>query len=228
MRILVLGRGKTGSFVASVAAERGHSVRVLDEAQNRNAMALTPPLLVVYDVVIDFTTPEAAVHNMRACLATGAKMVVGTTGWYAHLDDMCALVQRHSAALLYGTNFSLGVQILFRLAETLREEARGYEISIEETHHITKIDAPSGTALSLQDIFKAVNPETEVEIVSHRVEDVHGEHIITARSADDVLTVKHESHSRRPFAEGAVRAAEWVQSRTGCFDFHDVFPQIYA
>jgi 4-hydroxy-tetrahydrodipicolinate reductase len=155
-------------------------------------------------------------------------MVVGTTGWYAHLDDMCALVQRHSAALLYGTNFSLGVQILFRLAETLREEARGYEISIEETHHITKIDAPSGTALSLQDIFKAVNPETEVKIVSHRVKDVHGEHIITARSADDVLTVKHESHSRRPFAVGAVRAAEWLQSRTGCFDFHDVFPQIYA
>jgi 4-hydroxy-tetrahydrodipicolinate reductase len=228
MRILVLGRGKTGSLVASVAAERGHSVRVLDEAQNHNAMALTPPLLVGFEVVIDFTTPEAAVQNMRACLATGAKMVVGTTGWYSHLDDMCALVQRRSAALLYGTNFSLGVQILFRLAETLREEARGYEISIEETHHVTKIDAPSGTALSLQDILKSVNPETEVEIVSHRVEDVHGEHVITARSADDVLTVKHESHSRRPFAEGAVRAAEWVQSRTGCFDFHDVFPQIYA
>jgi 4-hydroxy-tetrahydrodipicolinate reductase len=228
MRILVLGRGKTGSLVASVAAERGHSVRVLDEAQNHNAMALTPPLLVGFEVVIDFTTPAAAVQNMRACLATGAKMVVGTTGWYAHLDDMCAIAQRRSAALLYGTNFSLGVQILFRLAETLREEAHGYEISIEETHHITKIDAPSGTALSLQDIFKAVNPETEVEIVSHRVEDVHGEHIITARSADDLLTVKHESHSRRPFAEGAVRAAEWVQSRTGCFDFHDVFPQIYA
>ena len=100
MRILVLGRGKTGSLVATIAAERGHSVRVLDEAQNHNAMALTPPLLAGFEVIIDFTTPDAAVQNMRACLATGAKMVVGTTGWYSQLDDMCAIAARRSGAWL--------------------------------------------------------------------------------------------------------------------------------
>jgi 4-hydroxy-tetrahydrodipicolinate reductase len=228
MRILVLGRGKTGSLVAAIAAERGHSVRVLDEAQNHNAMALTPPLLAGFEVVIDFTTPEAAVQNMRACLATGAKMVVGTTGWYSHLKDMCSLTERRSAGLLYGTNFSIGMQILFRLADTLRKEARGYELSIEETHHVTKLDAPSGTALSLQAILRSVDAAGEVDIKSNRVEDVLGEHIITARSADDVLTLRHQSHSRRAFADGAVRGAEWLQSRSGCFDFSDVFPQIYA
>ena len=227
MRILLLGRGKTGSLVATVAADRGHSVRVLDEAQNHNAMALTPPLLAGFEVVIDFTTPEAAVQNMRACLATGAKMVVGTTGWYSQLNDMRSLAERRSAALLYGTNFSYGMQILFRLAETLRQEARGYTISIEETHHISKKDAPSGTALSLQEILRSVQPG-EINIRSNRVEDVQGEHIITARSQDDVLTLRHESNSRRAFADGAVRGAEWLQSRTGCFDFHDVFSQIYA
>src|SRR5258708_15817894 len=145
MRILVLGRGKTGSLVASVAAERGHSVRVLDEAQNRNAMALTPPLLVGFEVVIDFTTPEAAVQNMRACMATGAKMVVGTTGWYSHLDDMCALAQRRSAALLYGTNVSLGVQILFRLAEASLEVPHRYDLSVDQPHPAPTIHAPSPT-----------------------------------------------------------------------------------
>ena len=227
MRILLLGRGKTGSLVAAVAAERGHSVRVLDEAQNHNAMALTPPLLAGFEVVIDFTTPEAAVQNMRACLATGAKMVVGTTGWYSQLNDMRALAERRSAALLYGTNFSHGMQILFRLAETLRQEARGYTISIEETHHVSKKDAPSGTALSLQQILRSVQPD-EIDIRSNRVEDVQGEHIITARGPEDVVTLRHESNSRRAFADGAVRGAEWLQSRTGCFDFHDVFSQIYA
>ena len=227
MRILVLGRGKTGSLVATVAAERGHSVRVLDEAHNHDAMALTPVFLAGFEVITDFTTPKAAVQNMRACLASGAKMVVGTTGWYPSLSDMRALAERKGAALLYGTNFSFGVQILFRLAETLQREARGYSISIEETHHVSKQDAPSGTALSLQQILKSVQP-TEIDIRSNRVEDVHGEHIITARSAEDVLTLRHESNSRRPFAEGAVRGAEWLVSRTGCFDFHDVFSQVYA
>lgn len=226
MRILVLGRGKTGSLVATIAAERGHSVRVLDEAQNHDAMALTPPLLTGFEVIIDFTTPDAAVQNMRACLATGAKMVVGTTGWYSQLDDMCAIAARRSGALLYGTNFSFGVQVLYRLADTLRQLARGYELSIEETHHVTKVDAPSGTALSLQEILKSVDFAGEIPITSHRIEDVHGDHLITARSADDVLTIRHESRSRRAFAEGAVRGAEWLQSRTGCFDFHAVFSQV--
>src|ERR1700709_2117359 len=106
MRILVLGHGKTGKVVAEVAAEHGHSVHVLDAKENKDAAALTAPFVTGFDVIIDFTTPEAVVQNMRACLATGAKMVIGTTGWYSKLADMTSLAERRGAALLYGTNFS--------------------------------------------------------------------------------------------------------------------------
>src|SRR5579875_1945915 len=106
MLFLVLGRGKTGGQVAQVAHERGHGVRVVGEEENRNAMALTAPFLAGFDAVIDFTTAEAAVQNMRACLANGARMVVGTTGWYEQLSDMRALAARRSAGLLYSSNFS--------------------------------------------------------------------------------------------------------------------------
>src|SRR6201994_5173331 len=119
MRILVLGMGKTGKLVAQVAAERGHSVHVLDAKENANSSALTPPFVAGFDVVIDFTTPEAAVQNMRACLATGAKMVVGTTGWYDKLPDMRGLAERRQAGLLYGTNFSVGVQVMLKLAQEM-------------------------------------------------------------------------------------------------------------
>jgi 4-hydroxy-tetrahydrodipicolinate reductase len=138
MLFLVLGRGKTGSLVAQVAKERGHGVRVVGEEENRNASALTAPVLAGFDAVIDFTTPEAAVQNMRACLATGARMVVGTTGWYQHLDDMKALCARRGAALLYSTNFSIGVQALFKVARELAVAAPGYRFSIRETHHAGK------------------------------------------------------------------------------------------
>src|SRR5580698_7143457 len=152
MRILVLGQGKTGKLVAEVAAERGHGVHVLDELENTSAGALTPPFVAGFDVVIDFTTPEAVVQNLRACLATGAKMVVGTTGWYAKLADMRGLAERKGAGLLYGTNFSIGVQVMMELTRAMGEALKGagYSYSLEETHHVSKLDAPSGTALTIQ------------------------------------------------------------------------------
>src|SRR6201996_7867269 len=116
MRILVLGVGKTGKLVAEVAAERGHSVHVLDAKENKDAAALTAPFVAGFDIIIDFTTPEAVVTNMRACLAVGAKMVIGTTGWYEKLPDMKALAERRDGSLLYGTNSSIGVQKMFALA----------------------------------------------------------------------------------------------------------------
>src|SRR5579875_2148636 len=155
MLLMVLGRGRTGSLVAKVAHERGHGVRVVGEEENRNAAATTGPILAGFDAVIDFTTPEAAVQNMRACLANGARMVVGTTGWYQHLDDMRALCQRRGGALLYSSNFSIGVQAIFRVARELAHAAPGYSITITETHHAGKKDAPSGTALSLKQILQS-------------------------------------------------------------------------
>ena len=116
MIFLVLGRGKTGQVVADVAAQRGHSVRVIGEEENGNASALTAPMLAQFDAVIDFTTPQAVIPNMRACFANGARVVVGTTGWYDKLDEMRAICERRNGALLYGANFSVGVQVMYQLA----------------------------------------------------------------------------------------------------------------
>ncbi len=236
MRVLVLGHGKTGKLVADVAAERGHGVHVLDAKENPSAAALTPPFVAGFDVVIDFTTPEAAVQNMRACLATGARMVIGTTGWYDKLADMRGLTERRQAGLLYGTNFSVGVQVMMQLAGQMGAALKdaGYTFAIEETHHVSKLDQPSGTALTLADAVFTKTPTDaapaihagSIPITSRREGDETGLHLLIATSDADRLTLKHESFSRRSFAEGAVRAAEWLSTRNGCFDFREVFAQL--
>jgi len=233
MLFLVLGKGKTGSLVTQVARERGHSVRVLDYAENHHAAALTAPALAGIDVVIDFTTAEAAVQNMRAVLALGCRIVVGTTGWYEHLDDMKALAARRGGALLYGTNFSIGVQKLFRLTAELAH-LDGYTFSISETHHESKLDAPSGTAITLREIIEAEQtklhatgtPAAAIEITSHRIGDAKGEHIVTATGPDDVIELRHDAFSRRGFALGAVRAAEWLAGKQGAWQFREIFEQL--
>lgn len=225
MLLLVLGKGKTGSLVAEVARERGHGVRTLDINENEHASALTAPNLAGVDAVIDFTAPEAAVENMRAVLSLGCRIVVGTTGWYAQLAEMKALAHRRGGALLYGTNFSIGVQKLFRLtAELARLE--GYQFAIRETHHTTKVDAPSGTAVTLKEIIHEVQPAADVPIESHRVGDAKGEHIVTASSEHDVLELRHDAYSRRGFAIGAVRGAEWICGKSGAWEFREIFDQL--
>ena len=224
MQFLVLGKGKTGSLVAEVARERGHSVRALDITENEHASALTAPNLAGVDVVIDFTAPEAAVENMRAVLALGRRIVVGTTGWYAHLDEVKALAAKHGGGLLYGTNFSMGVQKLFRLTADLAK-LDGSTFSISETHHVTKLDAPSGTAITLQQIIQSVRPGEKVEITSHRVADAKGEHIVTASSEVDTLEIRHDAHSRRGFALGAVCGAEWLAGKSGAWEFREIFEE---
>ena len=225
MLFLVLGKGKTGSLVAEVARERGHGVRALDVHENEHGAALTAPNLAGVDVVIDFTTPDAAIENMRAVLALGCHIVVGTTGWYAQLAEMRAVAQRRGGGLLYGTNFSIGVQKLFRLtAELARLD--GYKFAIRETHHTSKVDAPSGTAITLREIIHETKPTAEVEIASHRIGDAKGEHIVTATSEYDVLELRHEAHSRRGFALGAVRGAEWLTGKSGVWEFREIFDQL--
>jgi 4-hydroxy-tetrahydrodipicolinate reductase len=227
MLILVLGKGKTGTLVAEVAGERGHGVRALDIFENEHATALTAPSLAGVDVIVDFTNPEAAVENMRAVLSLGGRIVVGTTGWYAKLADMKALALKRGGSLLYASNFSIGVQKLFRLtAEVARLD--GYEFSVTETHHTTKVDAPSGTALTLKEIISSAHPGAEIPVTSHRVGDAKGEHVVTARSDVDILEIRHDAFSRRGFALGAVRAAEWLsaQKSPGAWDFRDIFDQL--
>jgi len=225
MNILVLGKGKTGSLVVEVARERGHGVRSLDVYENEHAVALTAPNLAGIDVVIDFTSPEAAVENMRAVLSLGGRIVVGTTGWYQHLPELKALAYKRGGALLCGTNFSMGVQKLFKLTGELAR-LEGYDFSITETHHISKVDAPSGTAITLKEIIQQVRPGIEVPITSHRVGDAKGEHIVTAKSDTDELEIRHDAFTRRGFALGAVRAADWIQGKTGAWEFREIFDQL--
>jgi 4-hydroxy-tetrahydrodipicolinate reductase len=226
MIFLVLGRGKTGRVVADVASERGHSVRVIGEEENPNASALTGPMLAQFDAVIDFTTPQAVIPNMRACLANGARVVVGTTGWYDKLNEVRAICERRNGAMLYGANFSVGMQAVYRLAAALVPLVPGFEISITETHHTGKKDEHSGTALAIKQALLEANPRLTIEIVSHREGDAVGTHTIMAKKGDDVIEIRHESLSRRSFAEGAVRAAEWLTGKTGCYEFKEIYPQL--
>jgi 4-hydroxy-tetrahydrodipicolinate reductase len=226
MRMLILGQGKTGRVVTEIARERGHSVQTLEEKENKDAGSLTAPSLASFDVIIDFTTPEAVVKNLRACLANGAKVVVGTTGWYQHLEDMRGLTARKNAGLLYSTNFSFGIQLLYQMAKLLGKEAGGYRFKIEETHHTEKLDSPSGTALTLQEVLAATTYGALATIDAHRVKDAIGTHKLEVSSDNERIVVEHQALSRRSFAYGAVRGAEWLATRSGCFDFQDVFPQI--
>jgi 4-hydroxy-tetrahydrodipicolinate reductase len=225
MQILVLGKGKTGSLVAEIAAERGHSVRALSGAENQHASGLTAESLASVDAVIDFTSADATIENMTAVLGLGKRIVVGTTGWYDRLDEMKALAQKHNAGLLYGSNFSIGVQKLFRLTADLAK-LDGYTFSVDETHHVTKRDAPSGTAITLKQIILGVRPDAQVEITSHRIADAKGEHIVTAIGQNDTLELRHDAHSRRGFALGAVCGAEWLAGKSGCWEFRDIFDQM--
>ena len=138
---------------------------------------------------------------------------------------MKALAAKRGGALLYGTNFSIGVQKLFSLtAELARLD--GYTFSITETHHVTKLDAPSGTAITLEQIIKAANPNAKIEITSHRIADAKGEHIVKAVSDVDEIELRHDAFSRRGFALGAVRAAEWVAGKSGAWEFREIFDQL--
>jgi 4-hydroxy-tetrahydrodipicolinate reductase len=158
-------------------------------------------------------------------LSLGGRIVVGTTGWYAHLAEMKALAHKRGGALLYGTNFSLGVQKLFKLTADLAR-LEGYDFSITETHHTSKVDAPSGTAITLKEIILQVRPGIDVPITSHRIGDAKGEHIVKAKSDTDELEVRHDAYSRRGFALGAVRAAEWIQGKSGAWQFREIFDQL--
>jgi 4-hydroxy-tetrahydrodipicolinate reductase len=197
--------------------------------ENAGARALTPAFLAGFDVAIDFTTPQAVVENMRACLAAGAKIVVATTGWYASLEEMRALAESSHAALLYGTNYSIGVQVMLKLAQQMGASLAGvgYKFSIVETHHVSKLDKPSGTAISIAEMVeRGAGSKIEVPIESVRLGDAKGMHVLEAVSEADRVVLTHEAFSRRGFAEGAVRAAEWLATRTGCYDFRDVYTEL--
>jgi 4-hydroxy-tetrahydrodipicolinate reductase len=226
MNLLILGCGKTGLVVAEVAHQRRHNVRTLDVDENANASALTPAFLAPFDVAIDFTTPSALVANAEACIRAKKNLVVGTTGWYDRLPQLREMVLSAKTGFLYGSNFSIGVNLFFEIVATAGAALKyDYSGQIFERHHVTKKDAPSGTAITLQKIVREAGGQ-EVEIVSFREGDAVGMHEVIFNSAGDRIYLCHDAKSRLGFAEGAVRAAEWLAGKTGFYEFRNVWREL--
>ncbi|HKR86259.1 MAG TPA: dihydrodipicolinate reductase C-terminal domain-containing protein [Terriglobales bacterium] len=226
MKILLLGIGKTGSLVREVATERGHAVDVLLESENDRARGLTKERLSGMDVVIDFTTPHCVLDNIAACIERGKNMVVGTTGWYQQIPPIKTQVEKCGTGFIFGSNFSVGVNMFFELVKTAAPALKqNYVAHIYERHHVHKKDAPSGTAATMQQILENES-RAEVEITSFREGEVVGMHELTLESAADTIYLCHDAKSRRGFAEGAVRAAEWLQGKKGFYEFKDIWRQV--
>ena len=226
LNLLLLGRGKTGALVAEVARERGHQIVALGSAENPDGGALTKPFLKGFHVIIDFSTPHAVLANIAACAQAGASMVVGTTGWYGEMARVRKQVEESGVGFVFGGNFSVGVNLFFEIARSASAaKAHGYEGRILERHHIHKKDAPSGTAVVLRNVVQEASG-AELPIASEREGEVVGYHQLVLDSTADTITLSHNAKSRRGFAEGAVRAAEWLSGRKGFYDFKDVWREL--
>src|SRR5262249_32664217 len=174
----ILGQGKTGSLVAEIAHERGHQVRTIASKDNPEGRGITSELVKDVDAVVDFTTPQAVLENISACARLGANMVIGTTGWYSEIPYVRKLVDENKTGLVYGSNVSIGVNVFFEIARAAGSAAaHGYTIRIVERHHQHKKDAPSGTAVSIQQVIKEASG-TEPEITSIREGETVGTHVI--------------------------------------------------
>ncbi len=226
MNILVLGKGKTGSLVAEIAQQRGHAVTSIDEFDNVDGSALTAEKLSSYDVAIDFTAPSAVMGNIQALAKAGKNMVVGTTGWYDEMPNVQKLVEQSGIGFIYGSNFSIGMNVFFEIARTAAAALKyGYRGEIAERHHVTKKDAPSGTAVIMQRIVQETSGE-ELKITSVREGDTVGMHVLVLDSDNDTMMLTHDAKNRRGLAEGAVLAAEWIADKKGFHDFKRVYREM--
>lgn len=235
MKIALIGYGKMGKTIEQVALRRGHEVVLTISTANSGEM--TGENLRKADVAIEFTRPESAFENVSACLTSGVSVVCGTTGWNESLAKAGQLASKHGLSFLHASNFSIGVNIFFevnKLLATLMNHQPEYAITIDETHHTQKKDAPSGTAITLaeqiisaSDRLKAwglhdTSNASLLPIMAHRVENVPGTHKITYESPVDSLEIIHTAHNREGFALGAVLAAEYICGRSGVFTMQDV------
>jgi len=228
MNLLLLGRGKTGSLVAEVAAERKHIVRVVGANENPVCAALTPNTLHAFDAAIDFTTPHTVIAHIETCVKAGKNMVVGTTGWHKEMDRIRELVKEHGTGFVYAANFSIGVNLFFDAARSAAAALRhNYSGQIFERHHAHKKDAPSGTAIAIQHLMReAAGTSEPLEITSFREGEVVGLHEVVLESAADRIYLCHDAKNRRGFAEGAVLAAEWLAGKKGFYDFKDIWREL--
>ncbi|GGI57171.1 4-hydroxy-tetrahydrodipicolinate reductase [Winogradskyella haliclonae] len=229
MKIALLGYGKMGKIIERVAIERGHSICFKANSKTK-ALHFEDA-----DVAIDFSIPSTAVLNIKSAINANVPVISGTTGWLEHYTNITAHCNANNGAFLYASNFSLGVNIFFevnRVLASLIAKYPDYHLGIEEIHHTQKLDAPSGTAISLaNDIIKTSDYKNwtldspnsdEIKIDAKRIEDVPGTHIISYNSEVDSVEIKHTAHNREGFALGAVIAAEWIADKKGVFSMKDV------
>lgn len=229
MKLGLLGYGKMGKTIEQIALKRQHEISLKVDKNTENYR------LENIDVAIDFSTPDAAVANITNCFNHNIPVISGTTGWLEHYDDVLSLCKEKNGTFLYASNFSLGVNIFFELNKTLSKLMANlpeYDISMEEIHHTQKLDAPSGTAITLaEEIIKnstynawtldAKNP-TDLHINAKRIDQVPGTHQVTYSAYVDSIEIKHTAHNREGFALGAVIAAEWIAGKKGVFSMKDV------
>lgn len=229
MKIALIGYGAMGRLVGSLAVERGHQIAVTIDV---DAASQTVEELMAAvggcDVAIDFSVAEAVPKNAEACARAGVPLVVGTTGWQSALEHVQNIVSEHDGALIYGANFSVGVQAFYRIVAAAAELFRSldpYDVFIEEAHHKRKRDAPSGTALQLGRIV-ADHLGRDVPISSTRAGHIPGTHRLGFDSKADHITIEHVARSREGFAAGALMAAEWIVGREGFYEFSEVFDEM--
>ncbi len=229
MKIALLGYGKMGKIIEKLAVKKGHTI-----VSRINQYSSKEEILKA-DIAIEFSTPQAAVSNIKFCLENDIPIVSGTTGWLAHYDKMIKLCENRNGSFIYASNFSIGVNLFFSINEyvsNIMEPWKDYQVSIEEVHHNQKLDTPSGTAVTLaEEIIRNSDKKnwelngTEAEninITAKRINDIKGTHIINYDSNIDTILIKHEAHSRDGFALGAILAAEWLVDKKGIFTMKDV------
>ncbi len=236
MKIALLGYGKMGKTLHSLLDDNEHH-RVILKVNSANASDLTLNLLSKADAAIEFSTPDTALENIYRCFEANVPVVVGTTGWLSHFEEVKSRCLQEQQAMLYAANFSIGVNLFFKLNKLLNKvmaHHQNYEVSITETHHTEKKDAPSGTAIQLANDIIEQHPtkkqwinelnedEDALSILSKREKEVKGVHTIQWQSEHDAIRMEHEAFNRMGFANGAILAAEWIQGKTGFFSMEDV------
>jgi 4-hydroxy-tetrahydrodipicolinate reductase len=234
LNIALLGYGKMGKIIEQIAIDRGHSISFIANSSNAD---FSPKDLSSSDVAIEFSIPEFAVTNIKKCIEANVPVAIGTTGWYDSLDEIVSLVEANNGCILPATNFSIGVNIFFEINKhlaSLMDQQDQYESSIVETHHTQKVDAPSGTAITLAEGIlenmqrkskwskEIAELKSDLAIKSLRIDDVPGTHDVLYESDIDKITITHEAKNRQGFALGAVLAAEFLNDKKGIYSMRQV------
>ncbi|GAA4098935.1 4-hydroxy-tetrahydrodipicolinate reductase [Mucilaginibacter panaciglaebae] len=245
MKIALLGYGKMGKIIEKIALDRKHEIVLKIDYDNQQD--LTTENLQKADVAIEFSTPGTVLANINHCFDAGLPIVVGTTGWHQQITEIKQRYNNSDNAFIYGTNFSVGVNIFFHVNKVLAKLMNNhpyYDVQVEEIHHLQKLDSPSGTAITIAEgiidnldqkkqwiniLTDANNPvednakAEDVLIESHRIDSVPGTHTVIYDSEVDTIEIKHTAHNRNGFALGAVLAAEWIKGKNGFYSVEDMF-----